>query len=635
MNIRIAGLLRPYHHAAIARAKSRPADTRCVEVFADCIIKYYGGVATIIPMPATYNVLARLPAPTPYRGIKIAEIPPSAQQYPHMVTVATSIENGSSQVTDFMVEGVSYGTMNGGFSMRITEGMYEGYPNTTNVITYSNHRVEWNVYNGSYQRSYPYGADVNNLIITAIKDQPGYIAAQAAIDANPDTSYKTQVMTTDGVVLAEERQVRDSEAGTIQYRPRNMTWNGAGYVELYDEGGYAVYHHDLSFAVPEDCISPPCPVAPPYSGTDGRGVVWAENWAVAQTALKARRKAFFLKDSTTFLTALADGGHVLSGAMDYVLKNTAPFSYKTDRKYPIGVTYTDAVLLDEITGHPGTMFATKVEERTAVFSTYDKDGTQLVSNIVGTRVTERTRHNNAEGQAVLYSTRITYDKWYSSPTEGSPVDLPNPLLPAQFLNNGSGKGMGLLWSGVRQHGSAATSAYGLPSITPEYQSLTPPYPLESCSVIGRASPQIIAARVATPPIPSGLNQPSFNDSALMPGQSVTLILFGPDGKGVFGEWEEGDTRLHIHGMATFAYDYPSGSFTQQSWRATSLKASLEGLPFPTVNSVLQYKNPYWASVASSAHTINSNIKPPPSGVPDTRTNDDKLLYVVLNAVANL
>ena len=95
-------------------------------------------------------------------------------------------------------------------------------------------------------------------------------------DGQPSTglSVPIYVMASDSVVLAQEQQTAVFDSGssglfTTYNTPGSSIWNGGNYVHMYtyrsSPPGYT-YSHDLTFTVPEDCISPITETPPAYPG---------------------------------------------------------------------------------------------------------------------------------------------------------------------------------------------------------------------------------------------------------------------------------------------------------------------------------------------------------------------------------
>lgn len=291
-------------------------------------------------------------------------------------------------------------------------------------------------------------------------------------------------------------------------------------------------------------------------------------------------------------------------------------------------------------------------ERTATFSysievAPQPDGSTRAEDrqhiVVGTLKQTVTAHEK-EGYATILTHHYIYKDWYleeSARDFGRAWRHQLALDKHLFAPFSPNAGMGLLWNGVIDgYGEGwfsdstyvdyflfSSGAIGVLINTPQYTPLlsgyTPPLKPYSNTLAGSAPQFILDYREAVP-IKFDKDAPgsvAWNDSALQDGQVVKLVLFGPAGKGIFGEWSDGtvagdpaDTAIDVFGVVSYTYN--EGNFTFKSWKPcknadgtdlplnngvpTPKTIPLGNLPQPDTNCILKYEKITWPDVIQAA-----------------------------------
>src|SRR5882724_1823957 len=434
-----------------------------------------------------------------------------------------------------------------------------------------------------------------------------------------DGVKSTYVMASDGTVLASE--VQNVVGGQTQYVP-DIVWNGEGSVNMYVHSAVpANFNHQLTFTVPDDCISPEPPVSP-------------------SSMFNARRKAWLLKNSNEFMAALKGNfqpgavgvtrAELQTGALpaswDYLIKSRYGDSYESftladgshagrHTKMPIvmSVTTVDTVLSDTSAGFSiqdldillivstdiGPLLAlagTIVTQRAATFQYVDANGVNQTETVNGTLTQVATHHHNS-ANALVVTIEFTYANWYVP--NNTHIISPNvapgleSLLPHQFILDrsnlgigfgGIGFGVGLLWNGVVEGGYTANMSdievieiniFDLHDIL-GFNSIgfVPAIPVLSNTLVGTAAPLYLQYHnTVLPQYVSNTAQSStvMNNSGMYGIKQIELCLFGPapDGQaiGIFTDPTDADgaTQIAYYGEASLLFDWAQGKITMLSW----------------------------------------------------------------------
>lgn len=310
-----------------------------------------------------------------------------------------------------------------------------------------------------------------------------------------------------------------------------------------------------------------------------------DDWLAAQVELGLRRRAWFQKNSDTLLQNIRSGSWQLPTKWDYLIKKSAPRSLLTRRAILMNVVYEDTLVSDtteNTEGVPGTI----VMSRKATFSynfPVGEDIEERTYTVTGTKTTVLSQHMS-NGDPWGVSKVDTYVNWspgaaeYWAPStvyEGNAqvIVALEESLPHRLLLDGNpsrGFGMGLLWTGSVVNGYAPdTTFFYKPGYTQiggnsiiDYLGLDPAYPTYSNTLVGDTFP-FMREYLAAVPVKVGTFNAQWNDSALVSGQTVRIILFGPEGRGIFGKWEGTDTTIQVYGAVTLLYT--DGVFSFKSW----------------------------------------------------------------------
>ena len=437
----------------------------------------------------------------------------------------------------------------------------------------------------------------------------------------------TYIMTSDGVVLASEVQIR-TPAGSythIQYSTmfgnpplgyEKYAWSGGDSLWMFEGvlGGW-LFNHKLSFTVPEDCVYPaPSPTPYLYSSfsSDGNDAAWNADWAAGVAAFNARRKAWFLKNSNEFMAALkgkfqpgAAGvtrAELQTGALpaswDYQIKSQYGSRAGRHTKMPIimNVTYVDTVLSDTSTGlsQAGTM----VTQRAATFQYVDANGTNQTATVNGTltqvipvRSDTATPHYN------------TYLNWYAVTTPVDGASLLRRPQRYQFIQDLSITPLGLIFNGTEiapnvsgGFPNLADSTYGNPTSAIDVLTTFPAggWPAYSNTLVGTAAPLYLQYHnTVLPQYVADTAQSSavMNNSAMYHVKQIELCLFGPAPNdptthlptaiGIFPDPTDADgaTNIAYYGEASFQFDWTTGAITMLGW---SPRKDTNGNDAPTI-----------------------------------------------------
>lgn len=443
--------------------------------------------------------------------------------------------------------------------------------------------------------------------------------------------YVTRILASDGTVLLHETHpyfqifsgspsvLFDYIGAISEYI--SPAWNGAASMwfihtrsEYNPQGGYAVLDHISAFDVPEDCIYPvPTTTPPAYIGTDGLSAQWNADWATGVAAFNARRKAWFLKNSTEFIAALkgkfqpgADGvtrAELQTGSIpaswDFFVKSDTKNDYTNSAladgsyagahtKMPIIMTITskaDVVVSDTSAGL--TQAGTMVTKRTTTFAYTDVDGKAWSVPIDGTLTQVAVQYLPNYDLTI----QSTYVNWYN-PIFAFRTET---FFPHQFLNDDMVHGLGLIWTGVVQQGQYKDSSFNTrgstlyqPTSPLTYAGYVPTYPAYSNTLVGTA-PDIFLQyhNTVIPTYVANTAQSStvMNNSAMYHVKQVKLRLFAPApggaSVGLFADPTDADgaTQIAYYGEVTLSFDWTTGSITVSKW---SPKQDANGNDAPTI-----------------------------------------------------
>ena len=640
---------------AIARAKSYHGPDK-TETFNGYIIKYKDGAATIIPMES-YSVSVAMPNPAPYRGVSIGVVAGSV--------VSRVITGGQGSEWNILIDSAVYSSQTGSLT-----GTPPGFNTWTNFL--ADYIGSWPGYvaNGisggggaAIPSGYPgagripsistYPDTSGTLVITPLAYHAGWIAAQAQATAtNPTT---TKVMASDGEVLASEVQTHTTGSGAATYYAPPIfydaqtvslisgAWNGGSnlWMYMFPDGSYnVVFNHKLNINVPEDCIYPtPSPLTPTtlltYNGTpDGLDADWNADWQAGVTAFKARRKAWFLKNSTEFIAALkgkfqpgAAGvtrAELQSGKLpaswDYAIKTHCITSYKTYQPILMNASYVDAVISD--TSADLTQAGTMVTKRTVTFNYVDAAGVFQQKVIDGTQIQTvsalAAAYGGGPGQQYPLT---TWDLWYELGVPEYSGTRVRPEARNAFYTDRTLQYLGALWTGAEQsapvqaNGDSAWN--GLPGDA--IINSDPHYPLYSNTLVGTAPDFVLNYHNTVLPkyhseTPSSTHDgnTAWNNSGMYGVKSVSLRLFGPvaqDGTllGIFPDPSDADgaTSVAYYGKATFSFDWSTGTITPTSWAEQTpptVAALPAGYSYFTYSSTLYFVGPVKTTIAGNGQT---------------------------------
>lgn len=510
------------------------------------------------------------------------------------------------------------------------------------------------------------------------------------VRAGADTAF-TQCMTSSESVMCDEPipiypdpsglftiTENDPYASYLTFQNQNLKWSGADSIPtaVWHVGADAVSSvaegPAITLVVPEDCVLPESATAPPilYTFRDAPPVAtpfkaalsemagrWITDWDNAQTTtVRTRRDAWFKKNHDTVIIQLKAGTFTYAG-WDYFLKASARVSSHTKRLILMGVSYVDEVTFD--TSENLSTAGTKVTERTTTLYYTAPDGAVRTQDITGSLTQVVTQHYIPISTPALKSRVDTFSQWYGledTAMPGTSLGAVEALQAHQFLRDGGAHyGMGLLWSGVVQEGVNATSETGPPGnpflhyvgggvSSGTGEAWAPPWPHASCSMVGASPPIILTYRGevgVTYSATAGVL--AWNDSALFGIVGVEIVLFGPTGLGMFGVWPTDGSidSVDVYGGIAFTYSHSTGAFSISSFsppldnngnEVEAVTIPLDGATLPTYNAVVRYSGLHWADTIVAADAANAALRPPPEGVTDTRTPNQKLQYAIQTAI---
>lgn len=471
-----------------------------------------------------------------------------------------------------------------------------------------------------------------------------YRGVSIGVVGEATTEPSTCVVTSSGEVLAREAQTIDADGGisfcTPAYGDGEEVWNGDDYVYMFYKQWSPQQirlDHKLNFDVPQDCVYPLTPTPPDHPDSNNTENPpsaatidqWNADWAAGQAALKLRRRNWFKKNHDSVLAQLAAGGGLaLPVAWDYAIKCGAPVSTHTYRPIVASVAYADSTVSDTRGSNgSGTVVVQRVTTVNYRIPVVQSDGTSVTEQreevITGTQTQRWQRHTTADiGTPTPLSEHITLENWYEPTafnTAGSLAEM--PLMFHQLVNDKktASRGTKLFWSGEVEYQSffRPDSSFGAPAYTVGFDgAYTPPIPAY-LNTLRATVPEFMLTYRQDVPIKydatGALASTDWNDSALQDGQSVSVIVFGPQGKGMFGEWDEGDTSAEVFGTATYQYD--AGYFTLSGWTPAEPAAGKNLVPVssaPTSNAIVKYNGLVWADVIAGARADNAQLRAPTS-----------------------
>lgn len=452
----------------------------------------------------------------------------------------------------------------------------------------------------------------------------------------------------------------------------DSVWSGGESIWLLTRissehlGGYLSDYYfskvqPFKYAVPEDCIYPvPSDTPPSYSiiatfNVEADTPAWDSYWRAGVSVFKARRKAWFKKNSDTALDQLKEGTFVLPASWDYQIKRQCPVSNNTRRPIIISATFVGAITLPFGTlggavGSTSSESSTRTTTLTYTTPVIQPDGSTVnevrTQVIVGTLLKVRTR----VVENFTISEQRTYLSWYVSSGTSVPPDVTAAIalrIQHQFLTDKSNNGWGLFWSGAVTVGTPyfSDSVFGAPSNLIFYAAgnLTPPY---INTLVGTAPPFLLTYHKDVPPeytapIPPATSTGStvFNDSAMYGVTEVTLIPFSlvknGESLGMFPDASDitGATQFEYYGKAAYRFDWQTGQLVFKRWapvtnssgaEVDSLIANLPaGVALPTYNCVVRYTGLQWEDIQVAAKTAKSDR---------AAGNGDKILAEILSYI---
>jgi len=138
---------------------------------------------------------------------------------------------------------------------------------------------------------------------------------------------------------------------------------------------------------------------------------------------------------------------------------------------------------------------------------------------------------------------------------------------------------------------------------------------------------------------------TWNDSHLTAGMLVRAVLYGPSGKGIFGDWAVTDTKADVYGYLEFRYDYALAALIFTRWvPATQETINTVYGPVPKPlsvfrgkgsntreNSVVVFSNIKWPDVKRTAKAQRALLLESRNSVTEEQTTE----YLVAHAVGLL
>lgn len=314
------------------------------------------------------------------------------------------------------------------------------------------------------------------------------------------------------------------------------------------------------------------------------------DWYNKQDTLRARRDAFLLDSSNQILAAFVtpdESRQPLSWMWSNLVKVQSEWSDYVYRKYPLVVTKTDVVSV------PVT--DTTVTTRTAVYTyQYDKpndeggvDVATATQTIIGTKTDVTTRH--AYGGIENYTQSVSYewanyanlslttlrsnalgsaldqDVILTAKTYGSALHTVAQYTEFPGVSNGN-------YTGSPYFSYVASSAYGdVPNNPINFMAGFNPPPPNTLKSERQELPLIVKEYRKDVPLKYDENRPvadyrtCFNDSHMWSGMKINIVLYGPKGKGIFGEWGIADTEMDVYGTLSLSYNHYTAALTFKKW----------------------------------------------------------------------
>lgn len=461
---------------------------------------------------------------------------------------------------------------------------------------------------GAVEKEQGYLDKVVDYVGVAMPNPVPYRGVSIGVAAAADSTAKTYVMASDGQVLASEVQTTAPNATNpantdilYAYFPSfGGVWSGGTKLWMARYNGYNsnyCYNHKIEFEVPEDCIYPMPPTAgntfdpTGYCTGNPSQVAWAVDWDAGVTAFKARRKAWFKKNTTELMAALKGNFKLgatgvtraelqtgkIPASWDYAIKTHCYTSYKTYQPILMTATYVDVVVSDTSAGL--TQAGTRVTKRTVTFKYTDAEGVFPQKVVEGTQTQVVTIATGDPNQAFPAT---TWFSWYE------PAGMPGyggiriyPEFEIQFSEDKTGSLKFLLWTGVEQAApfdAVKDSHWSYNGHMPGNPLVNPGIPFYSNTLVGTAPDfiktyhnTVLPKYISTTPSATHDGNTAWNNSSMYNVKQVHLCLFGPapngEALGIFVDPTDADgaTKIAYYGEAVCSFDWSTGETKVTDW----------------------------------------------------------------------
>lgn len=314
------------------------------------------------------------------------------------------------------------------------------------------------------------------------------------------------------------------------------------------------------------------------------------DWYAKQKTLRTRRDAFLLDSSNAVIAAFVTPKpqqESLPGMWANLVKIQSEWSDYVYRKYPLTVSKTDVASV------PGTDMERIT--RTAVYTyQYDKpdgfggvDLTTATQTVVGTQTSTYTWHafqstpKHGRSVSTVWDNYANVDLsglWGTSLQSTLARDMSltmktyyTPTYPTASYTEFPGIRTGSLirpefYSYVASSINGATPTNPAPLMA----GYNPPYP-NRATTERQELPLIVKEYRKDVPLEYAEDRPTteykscLNDSHLWAGMKINVVLYGPKGKGIFGEWQITDTAMDVHGTLSLLYDHYTATLSFHRW----------------------------------------------------------------------
>lgn len=315
------------------------------------------------------------------------------------------------------------------------------------------------------------------------------------------------------------------------------------------------------------------------------------DWYADQDALRLRRNAFFLDSSNRMLAqfvAYVPEDNTALGipvAWSLSIKSSSLWSDYVYREVPLIGTKTEVVT----TPSPDVKVTTRTVTMSYEYPKKQPDGTETIVVVTQVQVGKKTEtdqwHTYQNTPKYAKSIITDYENWILVPDELTGVSVPvvTTFVDYQLIAKNWKYGQyayfpfpGSIVNGRRISGYGhyliGDSKYGPVPNDPKnvMHGYSPPYPNAS-STLRYETSNILRDYLRDIPLlydegkPVSVYRDTYNSSHMWQNMVIEIVLYGPAGKGIYGEWEITDVALDIFGTLICSYNHRTAEILVDRW----------------------------------------------------------------------